>query len=169
MAPCVDSFGPESRMNEGFRAEMPAGGARVWQVGALVRAIADILQARFNPAAVRGEISGFSRAASGHCYFSLKDTNGQIRCAMFRRAAQLVDFDPAEGDLVEVQGRLDVYGPRGALQLIAHEAARARESIQLLVPPDAAEAGVLVEGAQVITGVIAPASGRRTSGPRMSF
>ncbi|WP_342132426.1 exodeoxyribonuclease VII large subunit [Hydrogenophaga sp. OTU3427] len=112
-------------MNEGFRAAEPAAGGRVWQVGALVRAIADTLQARFNPAAVRGEISGFSRAASGHCYFSLKDANGQIRCAMFRRAAQLLDFNPAEGDLVEVQGRLDVYGPRGDLQLIVESLRRA--------------------------------------------
>jgi exodeoxyribonuclease VII large subunit len=112
-------------MNEGFRAETPAAGARVWQVGALVRAIADTLQARFNPAAVRGEISGFSRAASGHCYFSLKDAQGQIRCAMFRRAAQGVDFNPAEGDLVEVSGRLDVYGPRGDLQLIVESLRRA--------------------------------------------
>ena len=102
-------------MAEGFRAENPAGGTRVWAVGALVRAIADTLQARFNPAAVRGEITGFARAASGHCYFSLKDAQGQIRCAMFRRAAQGLDFSPAEGDLVEVHGRLDVYGPRGDL------------------------------------------------------
>ena len=42
---------------------------RVWPVGALCRAVADALEARFNPVAVRGEISGFSRAASGHCYF----------------------------------------------------------------------------------------------------
>jgi exodeoxyribonuclease VII large subunit len=112
-------------MVEGLRAEMPASAARVWAVGALVRAIADTLQARFNPAAVRGEISGFSRAASGHCYFSLKDAQGQIRCAMFRRTAQLVDFNPAEGDLVEVQGRLDVYGPRGDLQFIVESLRRA--------------------------------------------
>lgn len=112
-------------MPEGFRAETAASAARVWAVGALVRAIADTLQARFNPAAVRGEISGFSRAASGHCYFSLKDAQGQIRCAMFRRAAQLVDFDPAEGDQVEVQGRLDVYGPRGDLQFIVEGLRRA--------------------------------------------
>ena len=112
-------------MFEGFRGENVASAARVWAVGALVRAIADTLQARFNPAAVRGEISGFSRAASGHCYFSLKDAQGQIRCAMFRRAAQSLDFDPAEGDQVEVQGRLDVYGPRGDLQLIVEGLRRA--------------------------------------------
>ena len=112
-------------MAEGFRAENPAGGTRVWAVGALVRAIADTLQARFNPAAVRGEITGFARAASGHCYFSLKDAQGQIRCAMFRRAAQGLDFSPVEGDLVEVQGRLDVYGPRGDLQFIVEGLRRA--------------------------------------------
>jgi len=55
----------------------------IWEVGALCRAVADTLQARFNPVAVRGEISGFSRAASGHCYFTLKDAQGQLRCAMF--------------------------------------------------------------------------------------
>ena len=112
-------------MAEGFRDEMPAVGGRVWAVGALVRAIADTLQARFNPAAVRGEISGFARAASGHCYFSLKDAQGQIRCAMFRRAAQQLDFQPTEGDLVEISGRLDVYGPRGDLQFIVESLRRA--------------------------------------------
>lgn len=91
---------------------------RIWQVGALCRAIADALDARFNPVAVRGEISGFSRASSGHCYFSLKDESGQIRCAMFRRAASLLDFSPRDGELVEVRGRVGVYEPRGDLQLI---------------------------------------------------
>jgi exodeoxyribonuclease VII large subunit len=91
----------------------------------LCRAIADALDARFNPVAVQGEVSGFSRAASGHCYFSLKDESGQIRCAMFRRAASLVDFNPRDGDLVEVRGRLDVYGPRGDLQLIVESMSRA--------------------------------------------
>ena len=91
---------------------------QIWQVGALCRAIADTLDARFNPVAVRGEISGFSRAASGHCYFTLKDGAGQIRCAMFRRAASLLERIPREGDLVEVRGRLGVYEARGDLQLI---------------------------------------------------
>ena len=98
---------------------------QIWQVGALCRAIADALDARFNPVAVRGEISGFSRAASGHCYFALKDETGQIRCAMFRRAAGLLDFAPRDGELVEVQGRLGVYEPRGDLQLIVESMTRA--------------------------------------------
>ena len=93
-------------------------GVRVWPVGSLLRAIADCLEARFNPVAVQGELTGFSRAASGHCYFSLKDEQGQIRCAMFRRAAGLLDFSPRDGQLVELRGRLGVYEPRGELQLV---------------------------------------------------
>ena len=91
---------------------------RLWQVGALCRAVADALDARFNPVSVGGEISGYTRAASGHCYFSLKDDAGQLRCAMFRRAAGLLDFVPRDGDRVEVRGRLGVYEPRGELQLV---------------------------------------------------
>lgn len=98
---------------------------RVWRVGALCRAIADALQARFNPVAVLGEISGFSRAASGHCYFSLKDSTGQLRCAMFNRAAGGLAFMPRDGELVEVSGRLGVYEPRGDLQLIVESMSRA--------------------------------------------
>ncbi|MBC7681360.1 MAG: exodeoxyribonuclease VII large subunit [Ferruginibacter sp.] len=103
----------------------PASAPQIWPVGALCRAIADTLEARFNPVAVRGEISGFSRASSGHCYFNLKDGQGQIRCAMFRRAASLLDFAPRDGELVEVRGRLGVYEPRGDLQLIVESMGRA--------------------------------------------
>jgi exodeoxyribonuclease VII large subunit len=99
--------------------------AHVWEVGALCRAVADALEARFNPVLVRGEISGFSRAASGHCYFSIKDAQGQIRCAMFRRAAQSLDFSPRDGELVELSGRLGVYEQRGDLQLIVESLQRA--------------------------------------------
>jgi exodeoxyribonuclease VII large subunit len=99
--------------------------AIVWEVSTLCAAVADALDARFNPVAVRGEISGFSRAASGHCYFSLKDERGQIRCAMFRRAAGLLDFSPGDGTLVEVRGRLGVYEARGDLQLIVESMSRA--------------------------------------------
>ena len=99
--------------------------ATVWEVGALCRAVADALQARFNPVTVRGEITGFSRAASGHCYFSIKDAQGQIRCAMFRRAAMQLDFSPRDGELVELRGKLGVYEQRGDLQLIVDSLQRA--------------------------------------------
>ncbi len=105
--------------------ENPALAPRIWQVGALCRAVADALEARFNPVAVRGEVSGFSRASSGHCYFSIKDETGQIRCAMFRRAASLLDFVPRDGELVELRGRLGVYEARGDLQLIVESLQRA--------------------------------------------
>lgn len=99
--------------------------SRAWRVGALCRAIADALQARFNPVSVEGEISGFTRASSGHCYFSLKDADGQLRCAMFRRSASLLDFPPRDGELVQVRGRLAVYEPRGDLQLVVEAMSRA--------------------------------------------
>lgn len=101
-----------------------APGRRVWQVAALCQALADTLNARFNPVRVSGEIASFTRATSGHCYFSLKDPSAQLRCAMFKRAASQLDFQPREGELVEVTGRLDVYGPRGDLQLIVESMSR---------------------------------------------
>lgn len=93
----------------------------LWEVGALVQAVADAVAARFAVCAVRGELSGFSRASSGHCYFTLKDAQGasaSLRCAMFRRAATLLDFAPCDGQQVELRGRLGVYEPRGELQLV---------------------------------------------------
>jgi exodeoxyribonuclease VII large subunit len=98
--------------------ETRASTGRIWQVGALCRAVADALQGRFGLLVVQGELSGFTRAASGHCYFTLKDAQGALRCAMFRRAAMAVAANPAEGARVELRARLDVYGPRGDLQLI---------------------------------------------------
>lgn len=102
-----------------------AAAPRIWDVGALCRAVADALQARFNPVVVRGEISGFSRAASGHCYFTLKDAQGQLRCAMFRRAASQLGFEPREGLRVELTAQLGVYEARGDLQLIVQSMERA--------------------------------------------
>ena len=102
----------------------------VWGVAALLTALSDALQARFPVVTVQGELSGFTRAASGHCYFSLKDADGQpamLRCAMFRRAASMVDFAPRDGMTVELRGRLDLYGPRGELQFIVEAMRRSGE------------------------------------------
>ena len=94
---------------------------RAWSVSALLLAASDALQARLGAVTVRGELSGFMRASSGHCYFSLKDSDGQsalLRCAMFRRAASLMDFRPADGQQVELRGRITVYEARGELQCV---------------------------------------------------
>jgi exodeoxyribonuclease VII large subunit len=106
----------------------PAASPRtVWSVAALLLATGDALAARFGAVAVRGELAGLTRAASGHCYFSLKDANGApalLRCAMFRRAAALLDFQPADGQQVELRGRLGVYDARGELQLVVESMQR---------------------------------------------
>ncbi|MFM9916228.1 MAG: exodeoxyribonuclease VII large subunit [Rhizobacter sp.] len=93
----------------------------VWGVAGLVHAIGDALAARFGACTVRGELSGYTRASSGHCYFNLKDANGDsaaIRCAMFKRAASLLQFQPSDGQQVQLRGRVAVYEPRGELQFI---------------------------------------------------
>ncbi len=105
--------------------DVPATRLRVWTVGSLCRAISESVAARFNPVEVQGEISGFARVASGHCYFVLKDEAGQLRCAMFRRAAMLLDFAPKDGESVLVSARLGVYEPRGDLQLVVETMSRA--------------------------------------------
>ncbi|RYF45999.1 MAG: exodeoxyribonuclease VII large subunit, partial [Comamonadaceae bacterium] len=105
--------------------QSPIGHGRVWSVGALCLAVGGLLDARFNPVTVQGEISNFTRAGSGHCYFALKDGSGQLRCAMFRRAASLLGFMPRDGDAVEVRGRLGVYETRGELQLVVESLQRA--------------------------------------------
>ena len=68
---------------------------------------------------VEGEISNFSRPASGHFYFSLKDSTAQIRCAMFRNRNLHLDLVPENGLKVLVRGRVGLYAARGEFQLIA--------------------------------------------------
>ena len=66
---------------------------------------------------VAGEISNFTRAASGHCYFSLKDAQAQVRCVMFRHKMQLHDWKPENGMQVEVRACPSFYEARGEFQL----------------------------------------------------
>ncbi len=112
-------------MTDGFEARPSRV---IFSVAALVRDVAEALANRFAACAVRGEVSGLSRAVSGHFYFTLKDADGGaalIRCAMFRRAASLLDFAPADGQLVELRGRVAVYEARGELQFIVEAMQRA--------------------------------------------
>ncbi|MCY1353854.1 Exodeoxyribonuclease 7 large subunit [compost metagenome] len=95
----------------------PRSGREVIPVGELNHTIARLLERSFPLAWVRGEISNFTRAASGHWYFSLKDARAQIRCVMFRGRNQHVDFQPREGEAVEVRAVVTMYEARGELQL----------------------------------------------------
>lgn len=68
---------------------------------------------------VRGEVSNWSRASSGHCYFTIKDADAQLKCVMWKTAAARLLFDPMDGDEVIVWGRVGVYATRGLYQLYA--------------------------------------------------
>ncbi len=74
---------------------------------------------------VAGEISNLSRATSGHWYFTLKDAQAGVRCAMFRNRNQFVDWPPREGDSVEVRAQPTLYEARGDYQLIVEAMRRA--------------------------------------------
>ncbi|MFO7919166.1 MAG: exodeoxyribonuclease VII large subunit, partial [Anaerolineae bacterium] len=65
---------------------------------------------------IEGEISNFTRATSGHCYFSLKDSASEIRCVMWRQDARRLPWSPSQGDAVNAHGYVSVYEQRGAYQ-----------------------------------------------------
>ena len=86
-------------------------------VSSLNQAVALMLEKSFPLTWIAGEISNFTRAASGHWYFTLKDDAAQVRAVMFRGRAQYADFMPREGDKVEVRALVTLYAPRGDYQL----------------------------------------------------
>ena len=65
---------------------------------------------------IEGEVSNFKRAASGHCYFTLKDDQSELRCVMWRMQAQRLPFEPVQGDWVEAHGYVSVYERGGHYQ-----------------------------------------------------
>ncbi len=92
-------------------------GASVLSVSELLRSVRDVLERRFPLMWVAGEISNFTRAASGHWYFTLKDSAAQVDCVMFRGRAALLDWQPREGLRVEARALATLYEPRGRFQL----------------------------------------------------
>ncbi|MEW6562079.1 MAG: exodeoxyribonuclease VII large subunit [Pseudomonadota bacterium] len=94
-----------------------AGKGMVLSVGELNLAVRQLLERNAPLLWVRGEISNFVRAASGHWYFSLKDAQAQVRCVMFRHKSQHLDWQPKNGMQVEVLALATLYEPRGDFQL----------------------------------------------------
>jgi exodeoxyribonuclease VII large subunit len=102
----------------GSPALPPAPPRTVYSVSRLNREVRTLLESGLGALWVQGEISNLSRPASGHWYFSLKDRDAQLRCAMFRTRNALARFSPKEGQLVQVFGRVSLYEPRGDYQLL---------------------------------------------------
>ena len=89
----------------------------VLTVTALNGQVARLLERSFPLVWIGGEISNFTRASSGHWYFTLKDDAAQVRAVMFRSRAQYAGFVPREGDKVEVRALVTLYGARGDYQI----------------------------------------------------
>lgn len=89
----------------------------VMTVTALNQAVARLLERSFPLSWIAGEVSNFTRASSGHWYFTLKDDAAQVRAVMFRGRAQYAGFIPREGDKVEVRALVTLYGARGDYQI----------------------------------------------------
>ncbi len=90
----------------------------VFSPSELVRLARDLLEDTFPLIWIEGEISNFSRPASGHLYFSLKDAQAQVRCAMFRPKSTYLRFKPTDGMRVLARARVSLYEARGEFQLI---------------------------------------------------
>lgn len=97
--------------------ETPSSGQPVLGVAALNRLARDLLERSLPLMWIRGEVSNFVRAVSGHCYFSLKDADAQVRCAMFRNRARLIDWPIQNGVQVEVRALVTLFEARGEFQL----------------------------------------------------
>jgi len=92
--------------------------AQTYQVSELAEILRALLDDMLPSVWVEGEISNLSRPASGHWYFTLKDANAQLRCAMFKNRSFYVRPVPANGDRVRVRAKVDFYTGRGDMQLI---------------------------------------------------
>ena len=88
----------------------------IWQLTSYIRDLFD-QDPRLYDVWVEGEISNFTRASSGHLYFTLKDERSELRCVMWRAQAARLTFDPQHGDAVIAHGSVTVYEARGQYQL----------------------------------------------------
>jgi exodeoxyribonuclease VII large subunit len=90
---------------------------RTYTVRELNASVRGLLESSFDDVWVAGEISGSKTASSGHCYFTLKDQDAQLRCVCFRTALRYLKFKPRDGVAVLARGHIDVYEARGEYQL----------------------------------------------------
>ncbi len=94
---------------------------RIYSVAELNNAIQQLLSVEFDDIWVAGEISGVKILTSGHCYFTLKERDSQIRCALFKGTMRFMKFKPMDGVAVLARGHVDVFAPRGEYQIIVDQ------------------------------------------------
>lgn len=99
-------------------ADIVNQGDEIISVGQLNQQAKTLLENQFRGVSVIGEISNMARPSSGHIYFTLKDEDGAIRCAMFRNQNLRLNFEPQNGDQCILKGQVSLYAPRGDYQLI---------------------------------------------------
>ena len=99
-------------------ADIVNQGDEIISVGQLNQQAKTLLENQFRGVSVIGEISNIARPSSGHIYFTLKDEDGAIRCAMFRNQNLRLNFEPQNGDQCILKGQVSLYAPRGDYQLI---------------------------------------------------
>jgi len=99
--------------------------SEILTVGQLNEAISGLINASFDTLWVRGEISNFKSYPSGHWYFKLKDEQSQINGVMFKGRNYSVDFQPKDGDQVEVAAQVGFYAARGDMQLTVQQMRKA--------------------------------------------
>jgi exodeoxyribonuclease VII large subunit len=99
-----------------------SGGPRtVYSVASLNRLVREILDQSLPPVWVAGEIANWKRSHRGHCYFSLRDSQAQLRCVLFESDARRLPAEPKEGMRVRAFGAVTLYEARGDYQLIVRE------------------------------------------------
>src|SRR4051812_17111661 len=91
---------------------------KIYSISELNQSVRNLLETEFFSVWVEGEISNLARPSSGHAYFSLKDAEAQIRCAMFSHRQRLLNFALENGLHIVVKGKVSLYEPRGDFQLI---------------------------------------------------
>jgi exodeoxyribonuclease VII large subunit len=102
-------------------AQLPLFGPLFWSVSELTRHVRTLIEGDelLGDLWVQGEVSNLSRPASGHLYFTLKDSGSALKCVMWRAQVPRQDYLPRDGDAVEVHGAVGVYEAGGQYQLYA--------------------------------------------------
>ena len=101
----------------------------IYQVSDLSNEMRRLMETSYPEIWIEGELSSLSTPASGHLYFSLKDSQSQLRCAMFKGRASINQYRPKAGDLVRVRAKVSIYPARGDLQCIVQHIEEAGEGL----------------------------------------